>query len=125
MARKTQEEKAAEWAAERALAVAAQAAEYPARLMAALEEATQKNNYELTVKNGFFRLRNRDADRYGRGDVVEFSYLFNEEYQDRLESLECDLHYAAEERERALRLRAAKDAALAKLTKDERDLLGL
>ena len=122
MARKTK----AELAAEREAALAAEREEerlsYPSRLMAALEEATKKNNYELTVKNGYFALRDRDErDNY----EFNFAYEYNSNTFFALEDLESDLREKAEERAESERRYEAKAAALAKLSKEERELLGL
>ena len=122
MARKTKAELAAEREAAEALRVAEEAAAYPARLMAALEEATEKNNYELTVKNGMFSLRDRNESR---APAMELTYQYNVHSYNELESLEWDLRSKAEERAEAERRYAMKQAALAKLSEEERELLGL
>lgn len=123
MARKTK----AELNAEREAAMAAERAlemeSYPARLMAALEEATQKNNYELTVKNGYFTLRDRDSSDYDHPLSLSYPYTSNSFFA--LEDLESDLRSKAAERAESERRYAAKQAALAKLSDEERKLLGL
>ena len=122
MARKTKAELAAEREAYEAAQRAERAAAYPAKLMAALEEATQKNNYELTVVNGMFSLRDRDASR---DPALSLTAAYTENSQNALENLEWDLQMKAEERAEAERRYAVKQAALAKLSKEERELLGL
>ena len=122
MARKTK----AELVAEREEAQAAQEAHdfaaFPSRLMKALEEATQKNNFELTVRNNEFVLFNRDRPRDA---VLNFTLTHNSNSQAALETLEWDLHSLAEEQAEVERRRLARAAALAKLTKEERELLDL
>lgn len=95
--------------------------EYPARLMTALEEATVRNNYELTVQSGMFRLLDRDEGHY---TSLSFHYDGPEDYAT-LEELEWDLRVKADEREEARRKQEARLAALAKLTAEDRAALGL
>lgn len=121
MARKTKAELAAEREAYEAAQRAERAAAYPARLMAALEEATQKNNYELTVVNGLFSLRDREA-----GLLFEsLTAAYTENSWNALENLEWDLQMKAEERAESERRYQVRQAALAKLSNEERELLGL
>lgn len=122
MPRKTKAELMAEREAARAAEILAQAEAYPAKLMAVLEEATNLGNYELTVKNGVFALRDRD-DRYG--SVLSLTAGYTQNSQATLENLEWELKIKAEERAEAERRYAVKQAALAKLSKEERELLGL
>lgn len=123
MARKTK----AELNAEREAAMAAERAlemeSYPARLMRALEEATQKNNYELTVKNGYFTLRDRDSSDYDTPLSLSYPYTSNSFFA--LEDLESDLRGKAAERAESLRLSELRRAAFAKLSKEEQNALGL
>ena len=126
MARRTAAERRAEAERMRQLSeearVARETAEYPARLMAALEEATEKNNYELTVKNGMFSLRDRDENR---APALSLTAAYTENSYNALESLEWDLRMKAEERAEAERRLALKRAALSKLSEEEREVLGL
>ena len=122
MARKTKAELAAEREAAVAARMLAEAEAYPAKLMAALEEATTKNNYELTVKNGMFSLRDRNASR---DPALSLTAAYTENSWNALECLEYDLESAAEERAEADRRRTMKQAALNKLSAEERELLGL
>lgn len=122
MARKTKAELEAERQAANAARMLEEAEAYPAKLMTLLEEATTKNNYELAVRNGMFSLR----DRNSRSDLalsLTAEYTENSWYA--LESLEYDLETAAAERAEAERRYQAKQTALNKLTKEERELLGL
>lgn len=122
MARKTK----AELTAEREAAVAArrlaEAEAYPAKLMAALEEATEKNNYELTVKNGMFSLRDRNESR---APALSLTMSYTENSWNALECLEYDLESAAEERAESLRLSELRKVAWSKLSDEERHALGL
>ncbi len=126
MARRTAAERRAEAERMRELSeqarVARETAEYPAKLMAALEEATNLNNYELTVKNGMFSLRDRDAST---DLTLSLTAAYTENSYNALENLEWDLQEKAQEREQALRRYTMKQTALAKLSKEERELLGL
>lgn len=123
MARKTK----AELNAEREAALAAERAlemeSYPSRLMRALEEATQKNNYELTVKDGYFTLQDRDSSDYDFPLKLSYSYTSNSFFA--LEDLESDLRGKEAERAEAERLRELRRAAFAKLSKEEQNALGL
>ena len=122
MARKTKAELKAEREAYEAELRAKEVAAYPARLMAALEEATQKNNYELTVVNGMFSLRDRDASR---DPALSLTAAWTSNSQMALDSLEWDLQMKAEERVESERLSALRRAAFAKLSQEEKDALGL
>jgi hypothetical protein len=122
MARKTKAELAAEREAYEAARRAEQVAAYPAKLMAALEEATTKNNYELTVKNGMFSLRDRDANT---DLTLSLTMSYTENSWNALESLEWDLEQYADERANRERRAALKSSALSKLSNEEREVLGL
>ena len=122
MARKTKAELQAEAEAWAAATLATEQAEYPARLMAALELATRTNNYELSVENGMFALRDRDQRR-PKAVMLTTSYTLDNHTA--LDELEWSMRVKAEEREEATRQRQAREAALAKLTEEERKLLGL
>lgn len=122
MARKTKAELVAE--REEALAIyhANEFAAYPSLLMRVLEEATQKANYELTVENSQFNLRDRDERR---AEPVLLTMQHTRESQDVLDSLVWTLEAKADRRAEELRRYEVKQAALAKLTKEERELLNL
>ena len=122
MPRKTREELSAERERVEAARRAEEAKAYPAKLMAALEEATTKNNYELTVVNGVFSLRDRDASR---DPALSLTAAYTANSQNALENLEWDLQTKAEERAEEERRYAVKQAALNKLTEEEKELLGL
>ena len=116
MARKTKAEKQAEQQAEREAFEARAAAEYSPRLM--------KDGYELTVRDGQFKL----VDYIFLGERG-YTYLFDPSYTPEsltnLEDLEYRLEQLEEERTEANRLYALKQEALAKLTDEERRVLGL
>jgi hypothetical protein len=122
MARKTKAEQQAELDALNAAARLADAEAYPTKLMAALEEATTKNNYELTVRNGMFSLRDRDSSR---DLTLSLSMAYTENSFDAVESLEWDLQEKAAERAESERLSALRRAAFAKLSEEEKTALGL
>ena len=122
MARKTKAEQQAELDALNAAARLADAEAYPTKLMAALEEATTKNNYELTVRNGMFSLRDRDSSR---DLTLSLTLSYTENSFDSLESLEWDLQEKAAERAESERLSAVRRAAFAKLNEEEKNALGL
>jgi hypothetical protein len=122
MARKTKAELEAEREEQRALAEAHEFAQYPTRLMAALETATKKFNYELEVENWMFVLMNRDRPR---DPPLNFTMTHNPNSQLALETLEWELKDLAEQRAERERVYLAREAALAKLTPEERKLLNL
>lgn len=101
---------------------AEQVVQYLPKLMSALEEATTKSNYELEVRNSLFSLRDRDS-RYS--NLVTLSAVYSQSNWDTLEVLVWDLEVKAEARAEQERKQATKEKALAKLTKEEKELLGL
>jgi len=134
MTRKTKAEKQAEQEATMAAFKAQEAAEYGPRLMRALEEATTKNGYDLTVHDGQFKLVDFNASYlvdYGNDyqTYTRKTYLFNPSYTTEsfmeLEDLEYRLHRLEEERVESNRLYNLKQEALSKLTDEERQVLGL
>ena len=122
MTRKTKAELEAERQEARALAEAHEFAQYPTRLIAALELATKKFNYELEVENSQFTLMNRDRPR---DPALYFTMTHTSNSQDALETLEWELRDLAEQRAERQRVYLAREAALAKLTQEERKLLNL
>lgn len=122
MARKTKAEQAAERQEARALQEAHEFAQYPSRLMKALEEATTQSNYELEVRDSQFALRDRDARR---PELVVLALTHTADSQRALDNLEWDLRLKADERAHARAQAAVRAAALNKLTAEERELLGL
>ena len=122
MARKTKAELAAEQEALFAAQQAENAASYQPRLMAALELATKKLNYELAVKDQKFVLFNRDTSTFF---VPALPLVFDTESYYDLEELESELRYKMAVQAAEDAKFAARQAALNKLTKDERQLLDL
>ena len=122
MARKTKVELAAEREQARAMVAELEFAQYPSRLMAALELATKKFYYELTVVNSLFTLMNRDRPR---DPAIYFTMTHTPDSQMALETLEWELKAMAEQQAEQERQHLAREAALAKLTQEDRELLGL
>jgi hypothetical protein len=121
MARKTKAELTAEREAAEAARLLAMAEAYPARLMALLERAV-KENFELTVKEGFFRVENRD-DR--RANAYLLSYSFTKDADSTLDELEWDVNAKEEARAESERLSQLRRQAFLKLTEEEQNALGL
>ena len=122
MARKTKAVLEAERQEAQALKEAHEFAQYPSRLMAALEAATTQSNYELEVRDSQFTLRDRDARR---PELVVLTLAHTAASQRALDNLEWDLRMKAEARAEEARKQDARATALAKLTAEERELLDL
>ena len=105
-----------------ALREAEEFSQFPSRLMAALEEATQKNNFELTVKNNVFVLVDRDRPR---DTPFTSTMTHTKTSQWQLEALERVMEEMEMERAHTRAQAAVRAAALAKLTAEERELLDL
>lgn len=128
MARETVAQRNARMAAEREARQAQERAEYPARLMLALDRATNSFNYELRVSDGQFVVQDRDAE-YDWERERELSYAWDVDSMEALWDLERDLEEkAAEKRERERRVAVKKEAerkVRELLSEEERELLGL
>ena len=120
MARKTKAEKLAEQEALRQVQEEQARREYFPRLMKSLEEA-QEYGYEVVIKEGKLTL----ARPFYLEVEFTFSWAWSWNSQYQLEELEDKLAYYKREREEELARIAAKEAALNKLTAEERKLLGL
>jgi hypothetical protein len=122
MARKTKQELAAERLAYEAQQKQEAREAYPARLMAVLALATEKNNFELSVRENQFYV----VDRDDRADDYLLPYKF-EDYESlySLESLENAVDSKARARAEQERKYLVRQSALAKLTAEERELLDL
>ena len=99
------------------------ASTYLTRMLALVERA-QKANFELEVKNSTFVLRDRDEDERD----VRLCTLYPEYTtwnDDQLASCEWDLTYKEEATKESNRKFLATQVALAKLSKEEKELLGL
>lgn len=121
MARETKAERTARMEAQRKAQLAQQAAEFPTKLMGVLERAC-KVNFEVTVVGGMFVVGDRD-------DRLEFPAkmlpTFTEQSQEELNDLERRVWWKEEELRAAQRKVELKVAALAKLSAEEREALGL
>lgn len=119
MARKTKAELQAEQAAYQAQLVEAARSMYPTNLMNMLERATDLG-YELTVRNSKFVVADRN-----RRNLWVMAMTYDTDSQETLDALTWEVE---EEELRRLAEQAryqAKQTALAKLSKEERELLGL
>jgi len=119
MARKTKAELAAEREEAQAAREAHEFAQYPTRLLNALELATSMS-YELTVKESKFVVRN-----YNAREEFYLTPMHTRASQDTLQEMEWTLEREQEERAELVRRMELKQTALAKLTKEERELLNL
>ncbi len=128
MARETVAQRNARMAAEKEARQAQERAEYPTRLMLALDRATNSFNYELRVSDGQFVVQDRDAE-YDWGRERELSYAWDVDSMEALWNLERDLDDKAAERAERERRVAVKKEAERKvrelLSDEERELLGL
>ena len=122
MARETAMQRNARLEAAEAARLLALAESYPARLMELPERATRFENFELTVRDGMFRVEDRD-DR--RADAYMLSYSFTKHADSTLDSLEWDVKEKEERRAEAERRAMLRSAALNKLSEEEREVLGL
>jgi len=119
MAKETRAQREERLDAERQEQLLARAETFPARLMNLLERATNMN-FALTVKNAEFRVEDRDDGS------VTFLPL---EFTDRADCLLDDLEWAVQKKEtaeaEAERRLLLRTTALSKLSKEEREALGL
>jgi hypothetical protein len=121
MAKETKAQRDARLEAETAQRVAVAKATYTERMMSLLERAV-KENFELTVENQCFAVRNRDARGF---DSYAVTPAWNDMADCELFELEMAVNSKEEEREERERLAKAKATALAKLTVEDREALGL
>jgi hypothetical protein len=119
MARETAAQRNARQEAERQARQDAMQADYPTLLLDTLERATRLS-FELTVRDAMFVVKDLNSRAQW-----EMTPLYTEDSQDALESLVYDVESEEEKRAEAERRYQAKQTALAKLTKEERELLGL
>ena len=120
MARETKAERTARMEAQRKAQLAQQAAEYPTKLMDVLERAC-KVNFEVTVVGGKFVVEDRDRREFS----VKMLPTFTEQSQEDLDDLACRVWWKEEDLREAQRKAELKVAALAKLSAEEREVLGL
>lgn len=121
MARKTKAELTAEREAFEAARLLELAEAYPVRLMNLLERAT-KENFELTVKHSAFRVEDRDNRR---ANAYLLSLEFSKNADSTLDELEWDVKEKEEARAESERRYALRQAALAKLSEEEKEVLNL
>ena len=126
MARETVAQRNARLAQEREERMEAERLAYPLRLMNLLERVSNMGNFELSVKDGFFRVEDRNA-RYDT--VYELAYSWSTDHQAVLENLTWKVEAVEEELAEARRRVEVKKEAERKvrelLTDEERELLGL
>ena len=94
---------------------------YPNRLMAMLERAV-KQNYELTVRDAKFVVEDRDARR---DSAVELTLTYSRANQEALDELDWRVEAKEEAERQALYRVQVRNAALTKLSQEEREVLGL
>jgi hypothetical protein len=121
MARKTKAELAAEFEAEHQAQLAVAKASYIERMMAVLERAVCEN-FELNVSNGKFVVEDRDERRRAAHLLQP---IWTETADMDLYSLEVCVELKEEERVERERRYNLKKEALAKLSDEEREVLGL
>ena len=78
-------------------------------------------SFELEVRNGTFRVRDRNSPN----DSWELTYEYTLDSDDSLDSLRRELDWQEEKEAEANRKWLARQAALSKLSDYERELLGL
>ena len=124
MPKLTKAEKAALLEKEFAERQARAAEQYLPKLMTMLEEATLRNDFSLEVRDGQFVLRDRSAASWDE-TTFKLSPVYSMDNEETLTDLSYELEHRAAERAEAQRKANAKATALSKLTKEERELLGL
>lgn len=120
MARKTKAELAAEREAYAASQQAVARATYTDRMMAVFERANRVN-FELQVRSGVFVLEDRDD----RGEVFMLAAEWTLDSDEGLQDLEWRVESKEEAQAEAERRRQLRANALAKLSQEEREELGL
>lgn len=122
MARETKAQRLARETAEREQQAAINKSLYPTKLMQVLERA-QYANFELQVRETAFVLYDRDAQIHKEFHFVYPTY--SAENQEKLDDLEFQVEIKERDIAEAEEKYRAKQAALAKLTTEERALLNL
>lgn len=122
MAKETKAERQVREEAELAMYKAEQEATYPARLMNTLHRA-QLANFALAASNDLtFSLYDHDERDH---NVFEVDYFYSETADEALSTLERNVTWKEQRTAEANRVFLAKQCALAKLSKEEKELLGL
>jgi hypothetical protein len=119
MAKETKAQRLARFAAER-LEVAK--ATYTERMMAVLQRAVNQN-FELEVCDGKFRVQDRDDRRFSGTFYIPPAWDTMSDVD--LFSLEVSVELKEEASAELVRKAQARGKALAKLTEEEKELLGL
>lgn len=122
MAKETKAERSAREAYEHTLYIEDQRVTYMPRLMSMVQRA-QAANFELNVKDMAFELRDRNYG-YDR-ELYVFDLEYSENADESLRNIEWDIERKEESEREANRKFLATQTALAKLTKEEKELLGL
>jgi hypothetical protein len=97
---------------------------YPTRLMRALEQA-QKFDMTIEIADGKFSVEQHTATASTGYGCFVMTYEFNLDHEVELQCLEERIAIRQRELAEEVRVYQAKQAALAKLTADERKLLNL
>jgi hypothetical protein len=122
MARKTKAELTAEREAAHQARYEVAKATYTQRMMAVLERAV-KENFELEVRDGKFRVEDRDDRRFG--GTFYLPPAWDEMADVDLFQLEVSVELKEEARAEREQKAQARAVALSKLSQEERELLGL
>ena len=120
MARKTKAEREAEAQVARALQEKMARDAYPELLMETLERAA-KLSFDLRVRDGKFEVLNRNSPV----DYWTLTYSYTPDADAELDMLRWEVEKQEQAEAEANRKYLAKQAALAKLSPEERELLGL
>lgn len=119
-ARETKAQRREREAAEMAAYNAEMESTYHHRLMAILERATNAN-FNITVKDGAFVLEDNDLSEA----LVTLPNVYSLDANSKLQDLEWVIRVKEDRKREAERKYQVRQAALGKLTKEERDVLGL
>lgn len=122
MAKETKQMRLEREATERAERETQARESYLPRLMLLLERA-QKANFNLSVEDGVFVLTDRDERDYDRL-VVSLTYE-EDDWDNDFNKLTREVEWKEERSAEENRKYLAKQVALAKLSKEEKELLGL
>ena len=121
MARETKAQREAREAEERRLQHEEDVRTYPERLMLVMQRAVN-HNFELTMREGKFVVYDRDERR---PDEHTMAVTYDGLSESMLSDLDWAVELKAKEEEERTRKERARQAALAKLSKEERELLGV
>ena len=121
MAKETKAERTLREATESVARVAEERATYLARLLAWMERA-QDANFELRLNDGMFTLYDRDERD---PDTAVLAPYYNEYTDEALRNFSWEVERKEEATKESNRKFLAKQCARAKLSKEEKELLGL